>query len=69
MIIGAGFIEVDRDEKRGGCPEGDPAGGLSGDLYNTHTMVLVDRRLWEKRKTNPVAIEEELRGPKGRGGS
>jgi predicted amidohydrolase len=28
---------------------------------------LVDRRLWEERHNNPEAIEEELRGSKGRG--
>ncbi len=40
----------------GGCKSPDP-----------HTMGLVDRRLWEERHNNPEAIEEELRGPKGRG--
>ena len=30
-------------------------------------MGLVDRALWEDRHNNPQAIEEELRGPKGRG--
>ncbi|MCK4323029.1 MAG: nitrilase family protein [Armatimonadetes bacterium] len=30
-------------------------------------MGLVDRQLWENRHNNPVAIEAELRGPKGRG--
>jgi predicted amidohydrolase len=40
----------------GGCKSPDP-----------HTMGLVDRRLWEERHNNPKAIEEELRGPKGRG--
>jgi predicted amidohydrolase len=39
----------------GGCKSPDP-----------HTMGLVDRALWEDRHNNPVAIEEELRGPKGR---
>jgi len=34
---------------------------------NPHTMGLVDRALWENREANPKAIEEELRGPKGRG--
>jgi predicted amidohydrolase len=34
---------------------------------NPHTMGLVDRRLWENREKDPGAIEEELRGPKGRG--
>jgi len=33
---------------------------------NTHTMGLVERSLWENRHKNPVAIEEEFRGPKGR---
>jgi predicted amidohydrolase len=40
----------------GGCNSPDP-----------HTMGLVDRALWEDRHNNPQAIEEELRGPKGRG--
>lgn len=40
----------------GGCKSPDP-----------HTMGLVDRALWEDRHNNPQAIEEELRGPKGRG--
>jgi len=39
----------------GGCKSPDP-----------HTMGLVDRALWEDRHSNPRAIEEELRGPKGR---
>jgi hypothetical protein len=30
-------------------------------------MGLVDRRLWERRHDDPRAIEDELRGPKGRG--
>jgi predicted amidohydrolase len=34
---------------------------------NPHTMGLVDRLLWENREKEPGAIEEELRGPKGRG--
>jgi len=34
---------------------------------NPHTMGLIDRALWENRHLNPQAIEEELRGPKGRG--
>jgi predicted amidohydrolase len=34
---------------------------------NPHTMGLVDRRLWENREKDPGAIEEELRGPRGRG--
>jgi predicted amidohydrolase len=33
---------------------------------NPHTMGLIDRYLWDHRHTNPQAIEEELRGPKGR---
>jgi predicted amidohydrolase len=32
-----------------------------------HAMGLIDRRLWDERGRNPAAIEEELRGPKGRG--
>ncbi len=40
----------------GGCKSPDP-----------HTMGLVDRALWEDRHNNPGVIEEELRGPKGRG--
>jgi predicted amidohydrolase len=39
----------------GGCKSPDP-----------HTMGLVDRGLWEDRHNNPGAIQEELRGPKGR---
>jgi N-carbamoylputrescine amidase len=34
---------------------------------NPNTMGLVDRALWDNRHNNPQAIEEELRGPKGRG--
>jgi predicted amidohydrolase len=34
---------------------------------NPHTMGLVDRLLWENREKDPGAIEEELRGPKGKG--
>jgi N-carbamoylputrescine amidase len=34
---------------------------------NPNTMGLVDRALWDNRHTDPQAIEEELRGPKGRG--
>jgi len=34
---------------------------------NPHQMGLVDRALWERREADPAAIEEELRGPKGRG--
>jgi predicted amidohydrolase len=40
----------------GGCKSGNP-----------HTMGLVDRRLWDRRAEDPEAIEQELRGPKGRG--
>lgn len=36
-------------------------------LKNPHAMGLVDRKLWENRHRDPEAIEEELRGPKGRG--
>jgi len=39
----------------GGCNLPDP-----------HTMGLVDRTLWENRRKNPQAIEQEFRGPKGR---
>ena len=34
---------------------------------NPHTMGRVDKQLWDARDTDPAAIEEELRGPKGRG--
>ena len=34
---------------------------------NPNTMGLVDRALWDNRHNDPQAIEEELRGPKGRG--
>jgi predicted amidohydrolase len=34
---------------------------------NPHQMGLVDRRLWDRRREDPAAIEAELRGPKGRG--
>lgn len=37
------------------------------DSPSPHAMGLVDRALWEDRQRNPEAIEEELRGPKGRG--
>ncbi len=40
----------------GGCRSPDP-----------HTMGLVDRALWDNRHNDPQAIEEELRGLKGRG--
>ena len=34
---------------------------------NPNTMGLVDRALWDNRHEDPVAIEDELRGPKGMG--
>ncbi len=34
---------------------------------NPHTMGLVDRTAWERRHQDPETIEQELRGPKGRG--
>jgi predicted amidohydrolase len=40
-------------------------GGCGG--INAHTMGLVDRKLWDNRHKDPEAIEEEFRGPKGRG--
>jgi predicted amidohydrolase len=40
----------------GGCDSPDP-----------HTMGLVDKEKWARRHEDPAAIEEELRGPKGRG--
>lgn len=40
----------------GGCNSPDP-----------NIMGLVDHNLWENRHRNPQAIEDELRGPKGRG--
>ena len=40
----------------GGCKSASP-----------HAMSLVDRRLWDNRLADPHAIEEEFRGPKGRG--
>ncbi len=40
----------------GGCDSPDP-----------HTMGLVDKAKWQNRDRDPEAIEEELRGPKGRG--
>jgi predicted amidohydrolase len=33
---------------------------------NPHLMGVVDRRLWDGRHANPEAIEQELRGDKGR---
>ncbi len=40
----------------GGCDSPDP-----------HTMGLVDKAKWKNRHRDPEAIEQELRGPKGRG--
>ncbi len=40
----------------GGCGSGD-----------VNIMGLVDRKLWDERRSNRQAIEDELRGPKGRG--
>jgi len=34
---------------------------------NPHLMGLIDRRLWHNRHSNPVEIENEFRGDKGRG--
>jgi predicted amidohydrolase len=34
---------------------------------NPHLMGVIDRRLWDERHKNPTAIEQELRGEKGRG--
>lgn len=34
---------------------------------NPHLMGLIDRGLWEDRRTNPQAIEREFAGDKGRG--
>jgi predicted amidohydrolase len=31
-----------------------------------HAMGLIDHRLWHERRENPLAIEREFRGPKGR---
>lgn len=39
----------------GGCETGDP-----------NVMGVINRRLWDERKTNPEAIETEFRGDKGR---
>ena len=39
----------------GGCVAGDP-----------HVMGLIEREFWDKRETNPEAIEAEFRGDKGR---
>ncbi len=32
-----------------------------------HTMGLIDRKLWERRQSDPAAIEAEFKGDKGRG--
>jgi predicted amidohydrolase len=40
----------------GGCNSGSP-----------HAMGVVDREIWNRRETDPEAIEAELRGDKGRG--
>jgi predicted amidohydrolase len=32
-----------------------------------HCMGLIDRKLWDNRKKDPAPIEEEFKGPKGRG--
>jgi len=34
---------------------------------NPHIMGLIDRGLWDRRKADPEAIEQEFLGPKGRG--
>lgn len=34
---------------------------------NPHLMGAIDRALWDRRGENPAAIEDELRGDKGRG--
>lgn len=34
---------------------------------NPHLMGVIERRLWDERHSNPQAIEQELRGEKGRG--
>lgn len=39
-------------------------GGCSS--KNPHQMGLIDRALWDRRHTNPQAIESELKGDKGR---
>jgi predicted amidohydrolase len=33
---------------------------------NPHLMGVIERRLWDERRSNPEAIERELRGEKGR---
>ncbi len=35
--------------------------------HNPHLMGLIERRLWDQRTQSPGAIEDEFRGPKGRG--
>ena len=35
--------------------------------HNPHLMGIIDRSLWDGRAQNPEAIENEFRGPKGRG--
>jgi predicted amidohydrolase len=37
------------------------------DSKDPHVMGLIDRGLWDRRRSDPEAIEAELRGPKGRG--
>lgn len=34
---------------------------------NPHLMGLIERKIWDNRKTDPAAIEREFRGEKGRG--
>lgn len=34
---------------------------------NPHQMGVIERRVWDERRTNPGAIEAELKGDKGRG--
>ena len=34
---------------------------------NPHLMGLIDRKLWDERRSNPDSIEKEIRGDKGRG--
>jgi predicted amidohydrolase len=36
------------------------------DSKDPNVMGTIDRKLWDERRSNPAAIEEELRGPKGR---
>ena len=35
--------------------------------HNPHLMGLIERHLWDERLKNPGAVEDEFRGPKGRG--